>query len=90
MLVDCRGWGSGIRVLTAGLRARLFRHNLAALYEALGDEPPAWLAEPINRILGRSGSRALSKLAGILLAAIAVMMVRKGIVMLLQGVSVTP
>jgi len=29
VLVDCRGWGSGIRVLTAGLRARLFRHNLA-------------------------------------------------------------
>ncbi|MGE5844955.1 MAG: MarC family protein [Syntrophaceae bacterium] len=49
-----------------------------------------WLAEPINRILGRSGSRALSKLAGILLAAIAVMMVRKGIFMLLQGGSVTP
>jgi multiple antibiotic resistance protein len=41
-----------------------------------------WLAAPINRILGRSGSRALSKLAGILLAAIAVMMVRKGIFML--------
>jgi small neutral amino acid transporter SnatA (MarC family) len=32
-------------------------------------------------------SRALSKLAGILLAAIAVMMVRKGIMMLWQGVS---
>jgi multiple antibiotic resistance protein len=40
-----------------------------------------WLAGPINRVLGRSGSRALSKLAGILLAAIAVMMVRKGIFM---------
>jgi multiple antibiotic resistance protein len=49
-----------------------------------------WLSEPINRILGRSGSRALSKLAGILLAAIAVMMVRKGIVMLLNVVSATP
>ncbi len=46
-----------------------------------------WLAEPINRLLGRSGSRALSKLAGILLAAIAVMMVRKGIVFLWQGAS---
>jgi multiple antibiotic resistance protein len=43
-----------------------------------------WLAKPIYRILGRSGSRALSKLAGILLAAIAVMMVRRGIVMLWQ------
>jgi multiple antibiotic resistance protein len=49
-----------------------------------------WLALPINRILGRSGSRALSKLAGILLAAIAVMMVRKGIMMLWQGTSITP
>jgi multiple antibiotic resistance protein len=49
-----------------------------------------WLAAPIYRILGRSGSRALSKLAGILLAAIAVMMVRKGILMLWQGISITP
>ena len=49
-----------------------------------------WLAAPIHRILGRSGSRALSKLAGILLAAIAVMMVRKGILMLWQGISITP
>jgi len=49
-----------------------------------------WLAEPINRLLGRSGSRTLSKLAGILLAAIAVMMVRKGIMMLWQDISITP
>jgi multiple antibiotic resistance protein len=46
-----------------------------------------WLAEPIHRILGRSGSRTFSKLAGILLAAIAVMMVRRGIVMLWLGIS---
>lgn len=46
-----------------------------------------WLSEPLNRILGRSGSRALSKLAGILLAAIAVMMVRKGVLILWQGAS---
>jgi len=45
-----------------------------------------WLSEPIHRLLGRSGSRALSKLAGILLAAIAVMMVRKGLIMLWQAV----
>lgn len=49
-----------------------------------------WLAAPIHRILGRSGSRALSKLAEILLAAIAVMMVRRGILMLLQGIASTP
>ncbi|NPV04350.1 MAG: MarC family protein [Syntrophaceae bacterium] len=45
-----------------------------------------WLSEPIHRVLGRAGSRALSKLAGILLAAIAVMMVRKGLIMLWQAV----
>lgn len=28
---------------------RLFRHNLAAIYEALGDDVPAWLAQPINQ-----------------------------------------
>ncbi len=26
---------------------RLFRHNVGAIYTALGDEPPVWLAEPI-------------------------------------------
>jgi multiple antibiotic resistance protein len=49
-----------------------------------------WLAGPINRVLGRSGSRALSKLAGILLAAIAVMMVRKGILMLWPVNAISP
>ena len=49
-----------------------------------------WLAGPIHRVLGRSGSRALSKLAGILLAAIAVMMVRKGIFMLWPAGAVQP
>jgi multiple antibiotic resistance protein len=48
------------------------------------------LAGPIHRALGRSGSRALSKLAGILLAAIAVMMVRKGIVMIWPGNAAGP
>ncbi|MGQ9663302.1 MAG: MarC family protein [Kiritimatiellia bacterium] len=37
------------------------------------------LAGPIHRLLGRAGSRALSKLASILLASIAVMMVRRGV-----------
>jgi cobyrinic acid a,c-diamide synthase len=31
MLADCRGWGTGISVLTAGLRSRLSRHNLAGV-----------------------------------------------------------
>jgi len=37
-------------------------------------------AEPITRRLGRTGSKAISKVASMLLAAIAVMLMRKGIV----------
>jgi len=36
-------------------------------------------AEPIHRVLGRAGSKILSKIASLLLASIAVMIVRKGI-----------
>ncbi len=49
-----------------------------------------WLAGPIHQVLGRSGSRALSKLAGILLAAIAGRMVRKGVFMLWPAGAVQP
>ena len=38
-----------------------------------------WLAEPVHHVLGNSGARTISKLASLLLAAIGVMMVRKGI-----------
>ncbi len=38
-----------------------------------------WLAVPLHRVLGSSGTRTISKLASLLLAAIGVMMVRKGI-----------
>jgi multiple antibiotic resistance protein len=44
-----------------------------------------WLYAPIIRLLGKSGARTVSKLAALLLAAIAVMMVRKGIVLLIAG-----
>lgn len=37
------------------------------------------LSDPINSVLGTSGTRAISKLAGLILAAIGVMMVRRGI-----------
>ncbi len=37
------------------------------------------LAGPINRVLGRAGSKTLSKLASLLLAAIAVNMIRRGL-----------
>ena len=49
-----------------------------------------WLYAPIIRLLGKSGARTVSKLAALLLAAIAVMMVRKGIVLLLaSGLKIT-
>lgn len=42
----------------------------------------------INAIMGKSGARTISKLAGLILAAIAVMMVRRGIMIFLtQGMS---
>lgn len=44
-----------------------------------------WLYEPINRVLGKSGTRTISKLAHIILAAIGVMMVRKGIMIYIVG-----
>ncbi|HUH67142.1 MAG TPA: MarC family protein [Syntrophales bacterium] len=44
-----------------------------------------WLYAPIIRLLGKSGARTVSKLAALLLAAIAVMMVRKGVMLLLSG-----
>jgi len=43
-----------------------------------------WFSEHINRILGSSGSKTVSKIAGLLLAAIAVMMIRKGIAFLIE------
>lgn len=38
-----------------------------------------WASDGILRVLGRSGTKTVSKIASLLLAAIAVMMVRKGI-----------
>ena len=36
---------------------RLFRHALARVYESLGDEPPAWLSEPIQQAAQASDHR---------------------------------
>jgi multiple antibiotic resistance protein len=44
-----------------------------------------WFADPICARLGNSGAKVLSKIANLLLAAIAVMMVRKGIFALLAS-----
>jgi multiple antibiotic resistance protein len=43
-----------------------------------------WLSTPISRLLGKTGSKILSKISNLLLAAIAVMMVRRGIVMFIK------
>ena len=41
----------------------------------------------LNRVLGKTGAQALSKVMALLLAAIAVMMVRKGLFQLMQSVA---
>ncbi len=43
------------------------------------------LAGPITRVLGRAGAKTMSKVASLILAAIAVMMVRKGIVAIVSS-----
>jgi multiple antibiotic resistance protein len=48
-----------------------------------------WLYAPIIRLLGKSGARTVSKLAALLLAAVAVMMVRKGVMLLLAGLKIS-
>lgn len=44
----------------------------------------------LNHVLGSAGARIVSKIANLLLAAIAVMMIRKGVIMLLIGLSSGP
>jgi small neutral amino acid transporter SnatA (MarC family) len=41
-----------------------------------------WFAAPISKLLGSAGTKTVSKIASLLLASIAVMMIRKGIVAL--------
>jgi len=38
-----------------------------------------WFSESIHRFLGKAGAKTVSKIASLLLAAIAVMIVRKGV-----------
>lgn len=44
-----------------------------------------WFATPIHRVLGKAGAKTVSKLASLLLAAIAVMIVRKGVMALIHA-----
>jgi multiple antibiotic resistance protein len=46
-----------------------------------------WFSSGIFRYLGKSGSKAMSKIASIILAAIATMMVRKGVLEIIEVVS---
>lgn len=48
------------------------------------------LSETILRIIGRSGTKVFSKIASLILAAIAVMMIRKGLVNLLTLLQTRP
>jgi multiple antibiotic resistance protein len=43
------------------------------------------MSESINRILGKAGTRTISKLSSLILAAIGVMMARKGIMLLISA-----
>jgi multiple antibiotic resistance protein len=46
-----------------------------------------WFSEAINRVLGSAGAKTISKLASLLLASIAVMMVRKGVVTIFSAIA---
>jgi len=46
-----------------------------------------WLSIPFNRFLGKNGSKIISKLANMLLAAIGIMLVRKGIELAIKSFS---
>jgi membrane protein, MarC family len=43
-----------------------------------------WFSQDINKVLGKTGAKTVSKLASLLLAAIGVMMVRKGVMIFLR------
>ena len=43
-----------------------------------------WFAQPITRILGKNGTKTVSKVASLLLSAIAVMLIRRGIMELIS------
>lgn len=46
------------------------------------------MSDLINRVLGKAGAKTVSKLASLILAAIAVMMVRKGFVLMIAATAV--
>lgn len=46
-----------------------------------------WFSHPIIRFLGKSGARAIAKVSDLILAAIAVMMIRRGLELFFSGAS---
>jgi len=58
---------------------------LAAIANVLIAGVIYWFATPISDRLGSAGTKVLSKIASLLLAAIAVMMVRKGVEVVVQA-----
>ena len=46
-----------------------------------------WFAVPVSGSLGSAGTKILSKIASLILAAIGVMMIRKGLVQLISGIN---
>lgn len=66
--------------LLLGEQYRMFPTLCAVVANVLIAGVMFWFALPISTLLGSAGTKTLSKIASLLLAAIAVMMVRKGVV----------
>ena len=78
--------GPGVLAATLVLQAQygLWMTILAIIANIILGGASFWQARWIGRILGRVGSKAFSKISSLLLAAIAVMFIRRGILMLVN------
>ncbi|MFH0919668.1 MAG: MarC family protein [Fibrobacterota bacterium] len=80
---------AGPAVFTAGIlligQFGLPKTALALTFNLLLAGVILWFSSRLEQLLGRTGTRILSKLASLLLAAYGVMMVRKGVALFLGG-----
>jgi len=78
--------GPGVLAATLVLQAQygLWMTILATVVNIILAGITFWQSRWIGRILGKAGSKAFSKIASLLLAAIAVMFIRRGIFMLVN------
>jgi len=78
--------GPGILAATLVLQAPygLWMTILAIIANIILGGVSFWQTRWIGRILGKAGSKAFSKISSLLLAAIAVMLIRRGIFMLMS------